>query len=84
MGTLIVEEVFVPFVLHEFRYDHDNVAAGIFFREIENELHDGNNDESVGRRQSMELGRLLAGRAERFLNVAFPLLLQYLVVLGES
>src|ERR1022692_1233718 len=30
-GTLIVEEVFVPFVLHKLRYDHDNAAGGMFF-----------------------------------------------------
>src|SRR5208283_4975078 len=83
MATLIVEEVLVPFVLHELRYDHDDIASRMFFRKIENELNDGNDDEAVGRRQSMELGRLLAGRAERFLNVAFPFLLQYRVVLGE-
>src|ERR1019366_9406780 len=82
MGTLIVEQVFVPFVLDELRYDHDDIASRMFFRKIENELHDGNNDEAVRRRQNMELGRLLAGRAERLLNVAFPFLLQHLVVLG--
>jgi hypothetical protein len=27
-ATLIVEKVFVPFVLHQFRYDHDNAARG--------------------------------------------------------
>jgi len=47
-GTLIVEEVFVPFVLHQFRYDHDNAASGMLFRKIENELNDGNDDEAVG------------------------------------
>ena len=83
MGTLVVEEVFVPFVLYELRYHHDNVASGIFFREIENELNNGNDDEAVGRRQSMELRRLLAGRTEGLLNVAFPFLSQDFVVLGE-
>jgi len=83
MGTLIVEEVLVPFVLHELRYDHDDITSRMFFREIENELNDGNDDEAVGRRQSMELGRLLAGRAEGLLNVAFPFLSQDFVVLGE-
>src|SRR5271157_2502051 len=82
-GTLIVEEVFVPFVLHELRYDHDNVASGMLFRKVDNELNDGNDDEAVGGRQGMELGRLLACRAEGSLNVVFPVLLKQFGVLGE-
>src|SRR5271167_3819279 len=81
-GPLVVEKVFVPFVLHELRYDHDNVASGMFFREIENELNDGNNDETVGRRQEMELGRLLAGGAERSLHVVLPVPFKHLGVFG--
>ena len=47
-ATLIVEKIFVPFVLHKLRYDHDNAASGVFFRKIENELNDGNDDKAVG------------------------------------
>jgi hypothetical protein len=47
-ATLIVEKVFVPFVLHEFRYDHDNAASRMLFGEIKNELNDGNDDEAIG------------------------------------
>ena len=47
-ATLIVEKVFVPSVLHKLRYNHDNAASGIFVREIENELNDGNDDKAVG------------------------------------
>src|SRR6202040_1391910 len=43
-ATLIVEKIFVPFVLHKLRYDHNNAASGVFFRKIENELNDGNDD----------------------------------------
>ena len=49
-ATLIVEEVFVPFVLNQLRYDHDNAASRMFFRKVENELNDGNDDEAVGGR----------------------------------
>ena len=31
MGALIVEEVLVPFVLHELRNDHDDIAIRMFF-----------------------------------------------------
>src|SRR5271157_150014 len=82
-GSLIVEEVFVPFVLHELRYDHDDIASGMFFREIENELNDGNDDEAVGGRQGMKLGRLLACLPERPLDVVFPVLLEHFGVLGQ-
>ena len=46
--TLIVEEVFVPSVLHKLRYDHNNAASGICFRKVENELNEGNDDKAVG------------------------------------
>src|SRR5208283_4099213 len=29
-GALVVEKVFVPLVLHQFGYDHDDVASGMF------------------------------------------------------
>ena len=47
-ATLIVEEVFVPSILHQFRYHYNNAATGILFRKIENELYDRNDDEAVG------------------------------------
>src|SRR5271168_3599805 len=50
-AALIVQEVFVPAVLYQFRYHHNNGALGMLLRKIENELNDGNDDEPVGRRQ---------------------------------
>ena len=47
-ATLIVKEVFVPFVFHELGYDHDDAAIGMLFRKIEDELNGGNDDEAVG------------------------------------
>ena len=47
-AALIVEKVFVPAVFNELRDDDDDVALGMLFREIENELNDGNDDEAVG------------------------------------
>ena len=47
-ATLIVKEVFVPLVLHEFGYDHNNAAIGMLLRKVENELNHGNNDKAVG------------------------------------
>ncbi|MGA8623005.1 MAG: hypothetical protein WB660_31335 [Candidatus Sulfotelmatobacter sp.] len=83
MATLIVEEISVPFVLNKLGYDYDNVACGIIFRQIENELNDGNDDEAVGGRQDVELGRLLARGAERFLDAVFPFILkQYGILAG--
>ena len=75
-AALIVKEVFIPFVFHQLGYDHDDAAVGMLFRKIENELNDGNDDEAVGRRQDMELGRLLAGRAEGLLDVVLPVRLE--------
>jgi hypothetical protein len=46
--TLIVEEVFVPFVFHELGYNQNNATIGMLFRKVENELNDGNDDEAVG------------------------------------
>ena len=47
-ATLIVEEVFIPFVFHKLGYDHDDAATGMLCRKVENELNDGNDDEAVG------------------------------------
>ena len=47
-ATLVVEEIFVPSVLHQLGDDHNNTAIGIFPGEIENELHDGNDHKAVG------------------------------------
>lgn len=47
-ATLIVKEVFIPFVFHELGYDHDDAAIGMFFRKVENELNDGNDNKAVG------------------------------------
>ena len=47
-ATLIVEEVFVPSVLHKLRYNHNDAASRIFFRKVKNELNNGNDDKAVG------------------------------------
>jgi hypothetical protein len=47
-AALIVEEVFVPSVLHQFRDDDHNASPRILFREIENKLNYGNDDEAIG------------------------------------
>ncbi len=75
-ATLIVEEVFVPSVLHKFRYDHDNAASGMFLRKVKDKLNNGNDHKAVGRRQDMEPWWLLACRAEGLLNVLFPVVLK--------
>jgi hypothetical protein len=80
-ASLIVEKVFVPSVLHKLRYDHNNAAIGMFLRKIENELNDGNHDKAVRGRQDLELWRLLALRAERSLNVLFPIVVKQLRML---
>src|SRR5580700_4057814 len=67
--ALIVQKVFIPFVLHQFRYDHDNAAIGIFLRKIENKFNNGNDYKAVGGRQEMKLRWFLAFRAERFLHI---------------
>lgn len=71
-ATLIVQEVFIPFVFHELRYDHNDAAIGVLLRKVENELNDGNDDEAVRRRQEQQLWRFLACRAEGLLNVTLP------------
>src|SRR3984893_3851007 len=73
---MIVEEEFIPFVFHKLGYDHDDAAIRMLFRKVENELNDGNDYEAVGRRQDMDLGWLLACRAEGLLNVVFPVVLK--------
>ena len=47
-ATLIVKEVFIPFVFHKLGYDHDDAASGMLLRKVENELNDGKDDEAVG------------------------------------
>ena len=47
-ATLIMEEVFIPFVFHKLGDHHDNAAIGMLFRQVQNELNDGNDDEAVG------------------------------------
>ncbi len=55
----------------------------MFFRKIENVLHQRNDDEAVRRRKNLELWRLRADFAERPLDVAFPVLVQQLGVLAR-
>ena len=81
-ATLIVKEVFVPFVLHKLRYDHDDGAIRVRFRKIENKLNDGNNDEAVRRGKDAELWRFPACREKGVLNVPCPVLLQQFGVLA--
>src|SRR5579863_9472962 len=47
-APLIVQEVFIPFIFHEFRYDDHNAAIRMFLRQIENELNDRNDDKAIG------------------------------------
>ena len=47
-ATLIVEEEFIPFVFYDLGYDHDDAAIRMLFREVENELNNGNDYEAVG------------------------------------
>ena len=79
---LIVKEIFIPPVLHEFRNDHHDAARRILFRNIKNELHNRNNHEAIRRRQNMQLRWLLARRAERLLHVVIPVFLQQLRMLA--
>src|SRR5208283_2335291 len=75
-ASLIVEEVFVPFVLHKLRYDHNNAASRISLCKVEDELNDGNDDKAIGGRQDLEPGWLLAFRAKGSLNILFPVVLK--------
>ena len=75
-ATLIVQEVFVPFIFHQLRDDYDNAARWIFLSQIENELNDGNDDKAVGGRQDVKLRWFLALRAERAVNVLLPVVLE--------
>jgi hypothetical protein len=47
-ATLIVEEVFVPFVFHKLGYNHNYAAIGMLFRKVQNKLDDRNDNEAVG------------------------------------
>ena len=46
--TLIVKKILIPFAFHKLGYDHDDAASRMLFRKVENELNDGNNNETVG------------------------------------
>src|ERR1035438_619678 len=62
--TLVVEKVLIPFIFHKLRNHHDDGAAGIRFRQIQNELNGRNDDEAIWRRQHMKTRRLPACIAE--------------------
>jgi len=47
-ATLIVQEIFVPFVFHELGYHNDDRASGILRRKVENVLNDGDDYEAIG------------------------------------
>src|ERR1022692_3609752 len=74
--SLIVKKIFVPFVFHQFRYDPDNAAIGMFLRKVENKLDEGNDHEAVRRRQDVQPGWLLASRLEGLLDILFPVVLK--------
>src|SRR5258706_6706623 len=50
-AALIVEKILVPAALYEFGDDDHDAAMGMLFRQIQNVLKNGQDDESVGRRQ---------------------------------
>src|ERR1700730_310274 len=63
-AALDVEEILVPATFDKLG-NHDNyMPIRELFRELENVLNDGNDDEAVGRWHSDELGRLGSGSAE--------------------
>src|SRR6267154_51372 len=74
--TLIVQEILVPAIFDQFGNDDHNLTIGVLFRELENVLHQGNDDEAVGRRQRGERRRHDPGGLKRLLDVAFPFLVQ--------
>src|SRR5947207_995815 len=74
--TLIVQEIFVPAIFDQFGNDDNNMTSGVLFRELENVLNQGNNNEAVGRRQCGERRRHSAGGSKRLLDVALPFLVQ--------
>ena len=47
-ASLIVEEIFIPFIFDKFGHHHDNAAIWMLFRKVENELDDGNYDKAIG------------------------------------
>src|SRR6266436_800775 len=79
--ALIVQKVFIPAVLHELGYDHNNAAIRVLFRKIEYELNDRDDDEAVRRRQEFQPWRLLTGSAESLHNIALPVLVKQFRVL---
>ena len=81
-AALIVEEVFVPPVLDQLGYDNDDAARRMLRREIENELDDRNDDETVGRGKDVQFGRLFAGGAIGLDNVTVPVELKEFGLLG--
>ena len=74
--TLIVQEILVPAIFDQFGNDHNNMTIGVLFRELENVLNQGNNNEAVGRRQRGERRRHGPGGSKRLLDVALPFLVQ--------
>ncbi len=45
--TLIVQEIFVPAIFDQFGNDDNNMTSGVLFRELQNVLNQGNNNEAV-------------------------------------
>lgn len=75
-GALVMEEEFIPAVFDQLRDHHDYAAAAMLLRKIQNVLNDGDNDETVRRRQNGELGRFGTCSAVRLLDVTNPILVQ--------
>ena len=65
----------LPPVLHQLGDDHHHTAPGIFPRQVENELHDWDDHEAVGRRQKNQFRGQLTGRTEGTLDVLLPVVL---------
>jgi len=75
-AALVVKKIFVPVAFDEFRNHHNDAALWMQRGQFEDVLKNRYDDEPVRRRQDQELGRRMAGCAERRLDVALPLQLQ--------
>src|SRR6202171_4309158 len=82
-AALVVEEILVPAIFAKLGKHANNESIGVLFRELENVLNDGNDDEAVGRWQSGELGRLGSSRAEGLLHVALHIRLSKFGMFGS-
>ena len=75
-AAMVMHEIFKPMAFDKRRDQHDNTSIGIFRRNFENVLHQGNNNETIRGRDDREVRNIFSRIPEWRGDIALPVLVE--------